>query len=113
YPLWSMLFADLHAHLLALPLFLLVAASALQLVRAHADPASSSARRLVCALVLGFSMAIQALTNAWDVPLFAGLLVLILVVTFLVDPSRKLAALGHASISFFLAPGSAYPLPPP
>lgn len=99
YPLWSLLFADLHAHVLVLPMFLLVAASALQLLRAHADPASRASRRLLCALVLGFAAAAQALTNAWDVPLLLGLFVLLFGLTALSEPRLGLRAFAHSTAS--------------
>ena len=76
YPFWSLLFADLHAHLLALPLFLLVAAGMLQFLRAHAGAAVPWRRRLLSAVPLGIAIAAQALTNAWDIPLLGGLLLL-------------------------------------
>ncbi|HSP93529.1 MAG TPA: DUF2298 domain-containing protein [Thermoanaerobaculia bacterium] len=80
YPFWSLVFADLHAHVLAIPLFLFVAACALQFVRAHSEPPARFASRLAAGTILGFALATQALTNAWDTPLLAGLLVLVLLV---------------------------------
>ncbi|HSD71309.1 MAG TPA: DUF2298 domain-containing protein, partial [Thermoanaerobaculia bacterium] len=76
YPFWSLLFADLHAHLLALPLFLLVGAGILQFLRAHVAPNAGLPGRLRASLCLGLAIAAQALTNAWDIPLLGGLLVL-------------------------------------
>lgn len=76
YPFWSLLFADLHAHVLSIPFFFLVAAAALELVLSHAGDGSSPLRRLGAALVLGTAVAVQALTNAWDIPFLAGLVVL-------------------------------------
>jgi YYY domain-containing protein len=81
YPFWSLVFADLHAHVLAMPVFLLVAAAALHFVRVHADPPARTVSRIASGAVLGFAAAAQALTNAWDVPLLAGLFVILLVVT--------------------------------
>ena len=77
YPFWSLLFADLHAHLLAVPIFLAFLAAALQFARAHSIPGARPRERLAAALLLGFLAACQALTNAWDVPLLSGLLLLI------------------------------------
>ncbi|MFY9552106.1 MAG: DUF2298 domain-containing protein, partial [Thermoanaerobaculia bacterium] len=52
YPLWSLLFADLHAHALAIPILLLFLAAALHFVRVHAEPVASWPRRLVSAGLL-------------------------------------------------------------
>ncbi len=80
YPFWSLTFADLHAHVLALPALLFFLATALACVRVHSDAAARPLSRLGSVLLLGFAAAAEALTNAWDAPLLAGLLL----VTFLV-----------------------------
>jgi YYY domain-containing protein len=80
YPLWSLTFADLHAHVLAMPLLLLFFACALQFVRTHGDGKARRGERSLHAALLGFVAAAVALTNAWDVPLLAGLLLLVTVV---------------------------------
>jgi len=106
YPLWSLLFADLHAHVLALPLLLLVAACGLQVVRVHADPWGTPRRRTISALVLGFAAAVQALTNAWDVPLLLGIFVLLWPLAALSDPSRGVVAFVRSLASMLIAGGA-------
>jgi YYY domain-containing protein len=113
YPFWSLVFADLHAHVLAIPVFLLFAAAALHFVRLHADPVARRWRRLGAATLLGFFAAAQALTNAWDVPLLTGLLVLIPVAAAFAAPRRSPRAFGRAAVGFVAAAGSAYLLARP
>ncbi|MDQ5859117.1 MAG: DUF2298 domain-containing protein, partial [Acidobacteriota bacterium] len=107
YPLWSLLFADLHAHVLALPFFLLVLASALQLLRAHADPSAGAKRRLVSALLLGFAVMVHALTNAWDIPLLAGLVLLTAIVAAGAGSVVSRVEIGRAAVSLAVASASA------
>ncbi len=107
YPFWSLVFADLHAHVMAMPLFLLVAASALELVRSHTDGDCPQWHRLVSALALGFAAGAQALTNAWDAPLLAGLLLLTTVVLALSPrPFSRSAAAAGLSLA---ADGKSFP----
>src|SRR5690606_2925744 len=74
FPLFSLLYGDLHAHLMALPVSMLCLLSSWQLFRRF-----HPARLMVCAVLLG---ALQVI-NAWDLPvqgavflfcLFAGAL---------------------------------------
>jgi YYY domain-containing protein len=115
YPLWSFLFADLHAHVIAIPFFLLVAACALELVRSHADPISRLTERLGGAALLGFAAAAQVLTNAWDAPLLAGLLVLIPIVLAAapgVSLRAAVRALASGVVSLGVVFAAAWPLWP-
>jgi YYY domain-containing protein len=80
YPFWSLIFADLHAHVLAMPIFLLVATAALHFVRVHAAPPARLPSRVASGTILGFAISTQALTNAWDAPLLAGVLAIVLLV---------------------------------
>jgi YYY domain-containing protein len=93
YPLWSLLFADLHAHVLSMPLLLLFLAQALQFVRVHADPSAMPRTRWLAAAALGAIGAAEALTNAWDAPLLAGLLALTALAAALAGSARPGTAL--------------------
>jgi YYY domain-containing protein len=77
YPFWSLVFADLHAHVLAIPLFLLFATCSLHFVRIHANPPARRLSRVASSCALGFAAATQVLTNAWDAPLLLLLLGLV------------------------------------
>jgi YYY domain-containing protein len=107
YPFWSLAFADLHAHVLAIPLFIFVAACALQFVRVHSGPPARLLSRLAAGTILGFAIATQALTNAWDAPLLAGLLVLVLVVAAFGSEGLSAQALFRAAPGWAAAAAAA------
>ncbi len=103
YPVWSLTFADLHAHVLAMPLLLLLFACSLQFVRTHTDQGSRLRQRLLHAALLGASAAFVALTNAWDVPLLAGLLPLVALMSTWSDGRFSLSCAGRAAIGYVVA----------
>src|SRR4029450_2562730 len=106
YPLWSLLFADLHAHVFGIPTLLLRLGAAAHFVRVQAAPLASWPRRLVSGLLLGFLGAVQALTNAWEAPLLAGLLLLVIPMAAFLAAPRTLSSAGRVAASALLAAGS-------
>jgi len=103
FPFWSLVFADLHSHVLAFPLFLLVFACALELVRTHADPIARGRRRLVAAAALGAAAAAHGLTNAWDIPFLVGLLVLVSVIAAFASGRLSARGIGRALLSLVVS----------
>jgi YYY domain-containing protein len=113
YPFWSLTFADLHAHVLAIPILLLFTAAALHLVRLHGEPEASWRARLTGAVLLGFLGAAQALTNAWDVPLLGGLLALVALTAALMPRRLSIAGFGRAAVALAVAAGAGFALAKP
>src|SRR5690606_3160147 len=64
YPLWALLFADLHAHVIAIPIALALIALMLRFLTAERSALDRSLvlHRLMCGLLLGVLFA----TNTWD-----------------------------------------------
>lgn len=89
FPLWTALFADLHAHFLAMPVMLTAGIWAWIVVR------MPDGRWIGPALVCALSAAVLAATNPWDLPLFAGTL-LMAVVAVGARPTASLGRLGAA-----------------
>jgi YYY domain-containing protein len=113
YPFWSLVFADLHAHVLAMPIFLLVATAALHFVRIHAAPPARVLSRVASGTILGFAAGVQALTNAWDVPLLAGILLIVFLVAATAEgfgPARAARALSGAAAALVAAAVTVLPL---
>lgn len=91
YPLWTVLFADLHAHFVALPLLIVAFLWAWVVVR------TSDRRWVGAAVFCGLSVAVLVATNPWDIPVFAlSLLVAVLAVAS--RPFESLCRLVAAAI---------------
>jgi YYY domain-containing protein len=68
YPFWSFLFADLHAHLLVMPISLTFLAVAVWWVRR--DETNSPLRATVLFVLLGFLLGTIMVTNGWSSPTY-------------------------------------------
>ena len=71
FPFWSFLFADLHPHLIALPITLLVIALLYQVCAGRLT--------LLLALFIAFALGTLAVSNSWDFPTYALLTGLVMV----------------------------------
>lgn len=67
FPFFSFLFADLHAHLMAIPIAITAATTSLALLLSGAER-SSLARRAGLLALLGLLVGSLRATNSWDVP---------------------------------------------
>lgn len=90
YPLWTILFADLHAHFVAIPVMVVALMWAWVVVRAP------DRRWIGAAVMCGVAVAVLAATNPWDLPVFAGSL-LFAVAAVAPRPFEVLARLGTAA----------------
>src|ERR1039458_5169677 len=104
YPFWSFLFADLHAHVLALPFTAAFVAALLLFVKREdrALPAPHQAAALVALAALFFA-ALQ-ITNGWSTPVYACLLLFLPGVLCLGSRPSGLAAAAGALAKNVLAP---------
>lgn len=82
FPFFSFLYADLHAHLLALPIFLLFLALCLSLFSHQASPCGFILKTAFLSLILGIIRA----TNVWD---YSGSLLLGLIFFFFFFSSKR------------------------
>ncbi len=79
YPVWSWLFADLHAHVIVMPVSMLcLALVALLFFNRSAGASQGGARSRIAWLLLALTIGTQAATNTWDVLAYAGVLTLAL-----------------------------------
>ena len=95
FPLWSLLFADLHSHVMVLPLSLLVLAFTCAWL--------SGVRGIRVVFAISLALGAVSVTNTWSFPVQAGALVGLAAVSALVErrPTRVFAA-GFAVAGSFL-----------
>ena len=98
YPAWNLVFADLHAHVLAMPLEVTLAY--LGLCWARERGAEAPSRWTVGALVAMLLGAIGA-TSAWSVPTAVGLQAAFLLTAWRSSDERRLSGLVGAAVTWF------------
>jgi YYY domain-containing protein len=94
FPAFTFLYADLHAHAMALPFTAVILVLLIADVRARDVGAIRFGRLALIALLLGTLWG----TNTWDVPTYAALTVALLVLGALARGRRPIGALVHGAV---------------
>ncbi len=96
FPAWTFVFGDLHAHLLVVPLTLLLFC----LTVAAAGYSRSGTKALVFLMLAGVVCGLVPATNIWDLPMAGSLVIIaILLVSHRLFPSRGLFVLAALAAS--------------
>jgi len=92
YPLWSFLFADLHAHMMVMPFTMAFVALTAMWVRAtvlHDGTARPGIGRLALLALLGLSLGTIVVTNAWSTPTYVLFFPFVLGTVWLVEGGHR------------------------
>jgi len=99
FPAWSLLFGDLHPHVIGLPLVLTVITLALAWYRSLVS-AATWVSPVALGATTGLMCGLMQATNTWDLPLAVGLVVLVVVVAVATGaPKRRCAMAATTSIA--------------
>ncbi len=79
FPYWSFLYADLHAHVIDLPIEILALGMAAAILGGRKDERASPMLSLGRVLLLGLAIGAMACINTWDVPTYAVVILIALV----------------------------------
>jgi YYY domain-containing protein len=79
FPYWSFLYADLHAHVIDLPIEILALGMAAAILGGRKDERASPGLSLGRVLLLGLAIGAMACINTWDVPTYAVVILIALV----------------------------------
>jgi len=98
FPFFTFLFADLHAHMIGLPLLVAALGVMLALVRRRTRVRQLWPRwrqRLVPVLLLGLISGVSYATNTWDYPTIVGMAIVTLLLVAWRDEQRRPNLLNH------------------
>jgi YYY domain-containing protein len=86
YPFWSFVFADLHAHVLAMPWAVAFVCVLLLWVARRAEPTARRPRMAVATLLAGCAVTLGAImvTNGWSAPTYSALVLAVLAADWVV-----------------------------
>ncbi|MEO6652963.1 MAG: DUF2298 domain-containing protein, partial [Ilumatobacteraceae bacterium] len=107
FPAWSLLFADLHPHLMDICLVLTVGVIAIALYRHLVE--RHPGRAVATAATAGVLIGMVRATNTWDLPLVAGAIALTVIAAWRMGASRRVcAAAGFVAIVIVVGVWSPY-----
>jgi YYY domain-containing protein len=79
FPYWSFLYADLHAHVIDLPIEILALGMAAAILSGRKDERASPTLSLGRVVLLGLAIGAMACINTWDVPTYTVVILIALV----------------------------------